>query len=133
MLGEANRIDGRLVEEVHLHDENVGAISEFCYIGDMPGCVLDINEPPQGKTNNLHMRKQSSNCEADQRLCFRNTDSTIPLLSKSKISSLYCTVFCSSVTVQAGLCRACSETTLLVFPQGSSNVTFFFFFFFFFF
>ena len=26
--------------------------------------------------------------EADQRLCFRYTDSTIPLLSKSKISSL---------------------------------------------
>ena len=30
----------------------------------------------------------TSNCEADQRLCFRYTDSTIPLLSKSKISSL---------------------------------------------
>ena len=29
-----------------------------------------------------------SNCEADQHLCFRYTDSTIPLLSKSKISSL---------------------------------------------
>ena len=29
-----------------------------------------------------------SNCEADQRLCFRYTDSTIPLLSESKISSL---------------------------------------------
>ena len=28
------------------------------------------------------------NREADQRLCFRNTDSTIPLLSKSEISSL---------------------------------------------
>ena len=28
------------------------------------------------------------NCEADQRLCFRDTDSTVPLLSKSKISSL---------------------------------------------
>ena len=26
-----------------------------------------------------------SNCEADQCLCFRFTDSTIPLLSKSKI------------------------------------------------
>ena len=26
--------------------------------------------------------------EADQRLCFRYTDSTIPLLSKSEISSL---------------------------------------------
>ena len=25
-----------------------------------------------------------SNCEGDQRLCFRYTDSTIPLLSKSK-------------------------------------------------
>ena len=40
------------------------------------------------------------NREADQRLCFRYTDSTIPLLSKSKISSLYQ----SSVTVQPGLC-----------------------------
>ena len=27
-------------------------------------------------------------CEADQRLCFRLTDSTIPLLSTSEISSL---------------------------------------------
>ena len=29
------------------------------------------------------------NREADQRLCFRHTDSTIPLLPKSKISSIY--------------------------------------------
>ena len=42
-----------------------------------------------------------SNCEADQRLCFHYTDSTIPLLSKSKISSLYP----SSVTVQPDLCQ----------------------------
>ena len=28
------------------------------------------------------------NREADQRLCFRYTDSTIPLLHKSKISSI---------------------------------------------
>ena len=26
--------------------------------------------------------------------------------------------------VQAGLCRTCSETTLLVFPRGGSNVLF---------
>ena len=45
--------------------------------------------------------------EADQRLCIRYTDSTIPLLSKSKISSLQQ----SSVLVQPGLCRTCSETT----------------------
>ena len=31
-----------------------------------------------------------NNCEAEQRLCFRYTDSTIPLLSKSKISSPVC-------------------------------------------
>ena len=37
------------------------------------------------------------NCEADQRLCFRYTDSTIPLLAKSEISS--------KVAVQPGLCR----------------------------
>ena len=52
------------------------------------------------------------NREADQRLCFRYSDSTIPLLLKSKISSFY--LF--SVLVQVDLCRTCSETTLLVFP-----------------
>ena len=46
------------------------------------------------------------NREADQRLCFRYTDSTIPLLSKSVISSLKP----SSVAVQPGLCRTWSET-----------------------
>ena len=57
-----------------------------------------------------------SNLEADQRLCFRYSDSTTPLLLKSKVSSFY--LF--SVLVQAGLCRTCSETTLLVFPRGGS-------------
>ena len=57
-----------------------------------------------------------SNCEADQRLCFRYMDSTIPLLSKSKISRLQP----SSVLVQLGLCQTWSETALLVFPQGGS-------------
>ena len=46
------------------------------------------------------------NREADQRLCFRYTDSTIPLLSQSKISSPWP----SSVTVQPGLCQTWSET-----------------------
>ena len=77
-----------------------------------------INEPPHEKTNNLHMRKQRRrNREADHRLCFRCTDSTITLLSKSKISSFYQ----SPVLVQPGLCPTCLETTLLVFPRGSSN------------
>ena len=45
------------------------------------------------------------NREADQRLCFRYMDSTIPLFSKTKISSLKP----SSVAVQPGLCRTWSE------------------------
>ena len=47
-----------------------------------------------------------SNREADQRLCFRFRDSTIPLHPKSEISSLQ--LFC--VVVQTGLCRTRSET-----------------------
>ena len=43
--------------------------------------------------------------EADQRLCFRYTDRTIPLLPKFEISSLQS----SSVAVQPGLCRTWSE------------------------
>ena len=46
------------------------------------------------------------NREADQRLCFRFTDSTIPLLPKSEISSL----LAFSVVVQPGLCQTWSET-----------------------
>ena len=70
-----------------------------------------IYEPLCEKTGFLHMRKQrrrlaSRNREADQRLCFRYTDSTIPLLPKSKISSLWQ----SSVAVQPGLCGTWSET-----------------------
>ena len=73
------------------------------------------------KTNNLHMRNKGANQlrgnrEADQRLCFRYSDSTIPLLLIFKVSSFLLYV----VTVQAGLCRSCSETTLLVFPRGGS-------------
>ena len=49
--------------------------------------------------------------EADERLCFRYIDSTIPLLSIFKILSFYP----SSVAVQPGLCRTRSETRMLVF------------------
>ena len=37
---------------------------------------------------NIGADRLRSNCEADQRLSFRFTDSTITLLSKSKISNL---------------------------------------------
>ena len=44
--------------------------------------------------------------EADQRLCCRQTDTTIPILHKYEISSLQP----SCVVVQPGLCRTWSET-----------------------
>ena len=47
-----------------------------------------------------------SNCAADQRLCFRYIESTIPLLHKYENSCL----LKSSVVVQPGLCRTWSET-----------------------
>ena len=46
------------------------------------------------------------NREADQRLCFRYIDSTIPPLPKSEISSLYP----YSVIAQPSLCGTGSET-----------------------
>ena len=58
------------------------------------------------------------NCEADQHLCFRYMDIIIPLLSKSKISSLYP----SSVTEQTGLCRTWWQPKLLVFSCIGSFV-----------
>ena len=58
------------------------------------------------------------NREADQHLCFHYIDSTIPRLSKSKISSLQP----SSVAVQPGLCRTRSETRMLVYSWCGSNV-----------
>ena len=59
-----------------------------------------------------------SNCEADQRLCFRYMDSTINLPSKSRISHLQP----SSVLVQLGLRQTWSESTLLGFPRGGSYI-----------
>ena len=51
------------------------------------------------------------NREADQRLCFRYTDSTYPPLLIPKFSRFWV----SSVTVQAGLCWTWSETQIVGF------------------
>ena len=59
-------------------------------------CICENKNPDQ----------LSSNSAFDLRLCFRNIDSTIPLLRKSEISSLQP----SSVVVQPDLCRSWMET-----------------------
>ena len=62
--------------------------------------------------------KMSSNCEADQHLCFLYTDSAIPLLLKSEISSFKP----SSVAALTGFCQTWSETPKTVFSSHGSNV-----------
>ena len=64
-------------------------------------CICENKDPDQLRGNR----------EADQRLSFRYIDRTIPLLSKSEISSL----LPSAVAVQSGLCRTRTETRMLVF------------------
>ena len=69
--------------------------------------VLNSNEPPIGKNNDLHRRKQKHRSQ----ICFCYMDGTVPHLLKSKISSFY--LF--SVTVQAGLCQTSSGTQIVSF------------------
>ena len=49
----------------------------------------DARKPDICLCENKGADQLRSNCEADQRLCFRYSDSTIPLLLKSEISSFY--------------------------------------------
>ena len=63
-----------------------------------------------------YAKTKRRNCKADQRLCFHYMNySRIPLLHTSEISSLP-----SSLTVQAGLRRILSKTTLLLFSRRGS-------------
>ena len=94
-------------------DQNFGSDgSNRSYMSRLMGkptiCICENNNADQ-----LHCNR-----EADQRLCFRYTDSTLPLLFKSEISSFQP----ASVTVQLRLCLTCSETSLLVFPRGGSYI-----------
>ena len=71
-------------------------------------CICENKDPDQ----------LCGNREADQHLCFRFIDCTIPLLPKSKISSLYP----SSMAVQSGLCGTRSKTLKTIFSQRGSNI-----------
>ena len=83
------------------------------------------NEPRHEKTGFLPMRNKGadqlrSNCEADQRLCFCYTDSTLSLLIKSEISS-----FCAaSGTVHIGLCQTWLKTPKTGFLASRLNLIF---------
>ena len=66
----------------------------------------DVRKPDFCICENKDADQLRSNREADQRLCFHYTDSTILLLPKYEISSLYP----SYAVVQPGLCRTWSKT-----------------------
>ena len=72
----------------------------------------DMRKPDFCICENKDADQLRGNREADQRLCFRYTDSTIPLLSKSEISSFWP----SSVAVQPDFCQTWSETPKTGFP-----------------
>ena len=86
-------------------------------------CVMAVNHSlvrtrafHHGIGENKGADQLRGNREADQHLCFRYMDSTLPVLHKSKISSF----LPSSVTVQPGLCQTWSKPKLFAFsPTGS--------------
>ena len=103
---------------IHLHHQsfNLHCLSHtlsFAALADSPNSSpvqpymsLVVRNPAFCICENKAADQLRGNREADQRLCFRHTDSAIPHLSKSEISSLYP----SSVAVHPDLCRTCSGT-----------------------
>ena len=68
--------------------------------------IRGVRKPTFCICENKDADQLRGNREADRRFCFRYIDSTIPLLPKSEILSLWP----SSIAVQPGLCLTRSET-----------------------
>ena len=76
---------------------------------------LVVRKPAFCICENKDADQLRGNREADQRLCFRYTGSTTPLLPKYEISSLQP----SFVAVQTGLCQTWSERRPVFSERGS--------------
>ena len=72
---------------------------------------LCLRKPTICMGENKDADQLRGNREADQRLCFRYTDSTFPPLLIPKFSRSWV----SSVTVQASLCQTWSKSQIVVF------------------
>ena len=102
------------IQDLSLFDKKTGANSNTSP-GESHFCTRAFQEDIGHIMRNFYTCENRdadqlcSNCTADQRLCFRYTDGTTPLLSRSKLSSLWP----SSVLVQLGLCQICSKFTLV--------------------
>ena len=78
---------------------------------------LCVRKPTICMGENKDADQLRGNREADQRLCFRYTDSTFPPLLIPKFSRFWV----SSVTVQAGLCWTWSETQIVGFGHAQAH------------
>ena len=82
------------IKTIHLKITIFTAVKKRSILHRYVVVMWTTHEPHHEKTNVLHIYENKDadqlhgNREADQRLCFRYIDSTIPLLSKYEISSL---------------------------------------------
>ena len=78
----------------------------------------DVRKPDICICENKDADQLHGNREADQRLCFRYIDITIPLLPIYQISGLYP----SCVVAQPGLCGTWSETPKTGFSHNEAHI-----------
>ena len=86
-------------------------VKGFMLVKQRDNMSLCVRKPTICMGENKDADQLRGNREADQRLCFRYTDSTFPPLLIPKFSRFWV----SSVTVQAGLCWTWSETQIVGF------------------
>ena len=121
-----------ILQTKSLHDIQCMCQSEISFSIQYCHMSLVLRKPAFCICENKDADQLRGNREADQRLCFRYSDSTITLLPKSEISRFYP----SSVIAQSDLCRTRSETpktgfliTRLILKKklrsdGDSHITF---------
>ena len=78
---DASILEPKISTRYHVYDCEYGSFA-VCHMS------LVVRKPAFCICENKDADQLRSNCAADQRLCFRYTDSTIPLLPKCEISSL---------------------------------------------
>ena len=71
-----------------IHTEILVEINTHAHMDLLQDLSSLVRKPAFFICKNKDTDQLCGDCEADQRFCFRYMDSTIPLLSKSKISSL---------------------------------------------
>ena len=99
---------GRLTRRSRVIKHNL-----FIYLADVLKLIRRTRKPTIFICENKDADELCSNCTTHYRLCFRYSESTIPLLLKTqnfKLPACFC-----ACTTRFGLCRTCSETHIVGF------------------